>query len=218
MRPEQEQIAVWLEEQSATLHAAYVLAVRLLSDLSIPGRAQMICHAGRDLCTGLLELRDVTKRPRADTNSVLQEIEPEWAKGGFDAIDTAVRVDPASLLQATVYDDVTISRHLVKLLQRLMEEHRLGSINQEEQAVEMFVGSNPEAAKRPELLRPVSREWVKLRRWFQQYAHFGVHQTTPAEKELHSQFAILENYVLGIKRTFYEGMEGLDEILGEANS
>ncbi len=178
----------------------------------------MICHAGRDLCTGLLELRDVTKRPRADTNSVLQEIEPEWAKGGFDAIDTAVRVDPASLLQATVYDDVTISRHLVKLLQRLMEEHRLGSINQEEQAVEMFVGSNPEAAKRPELLRPVSREWVKLRRWFQQYAHFGVHQTTPAEKELHSQFAILENYVLGIKRTFYEGMEGLDEILGEANS
>src|SRR5260370_9196583 len=42
MRPEQEQIATWLEEQSVILHAAYVIAVQLLSDLSVPGRAQMV--------------------------------------------------------------------------------------------------------------------------------------------------------------------------------
>lgn len=218
MRPEQEQIAAWLEEQSATLHAAYVLAVQLLSDLSVPGRAQTICHAGRDICTGLLELRSVDKRQRADTNSVFQEIEPQWAKEGLDAIDIAEGVDRTDGPQETVSADVTISRHLIKLLQRLMEEHRLGSINQEEQATEMFAGINPEAAKRPELLRPMSKEWVRLRRWFHHYAHFAVQQRTPSEQELQLNFAMLESYVLAIVRTFYEGMEGLDEILGEANS
>ena len=114
--------------------------------------------------------------------------------------------------------DVTISRHLFKLLQRLIEEHRLGSVNQEEQAAELFAAIAPETAARPELLRPISREWVNLRRWFHNYAHFAVQQKTPPEKELQSQFAGLETYIFASMRTFYEGMEGLDEILGEANS
>ena len=59
---------------------------------------------------------------------------------------------------------------------------------------------------------------MHLRRWFIRYAHFGVQQRIPEEKELQKQFAALESFILGVIRTFYEGMEGLDEILGEANS
>jgi hypothetical protein len=114
--------------------------------------------------------------------------------------------------------DVTISRHLFKLLLRLMEEHHLGSVNQEEQAAELFAAIAPESAERPELVLPMAREWVSLRKWFHHYAHFAVQQKTPPEEELQSQFAKLESYVLASMRTFYEGMEGLDEILGEANS
>ena len=76
----------------------------------------------------------------------------------------------------------------------------------------------PRNGGRPELLQPISREWVSLRRWFHNYAHFAVQQKTPPEQELQSQFAALETYILTSMRTFYEGMEGLDEILGEANS
>jgi hypothetical protein len=218
MRPEQEQIAAWLEEQSAILHAAYILAVQLLSDLSVPGRAQIICHTGRDLCTGLLELRDVAKRQRADTTSIFQEIEPQWVREGLDAIDNAEGIDQADVPAPSMSEGVTISRHLARLLQRLMEEYRLGLTNQQEQALEMFSANNPEAAKRPELLGPMSREWVELRRWFIRYAHFAVQRSTPPEQELQSKFEMLENYILGLKRTFYEGVEGLDEILEEANS
>jgi hypothetical protein len=218
MRTEQEQIAVWLGEQSAMLRTAYLMAVQLLSDTSVAGRAQIICHAGRDLCTGLIELRGVAKRQRADTTSIFEEIEPEWSKEGLDAIDTAEAVDPNGLPQVAASEGVTISRHLFSLLQRLMEEHRLGSSNQEEQAVEMLAGTDPDAVKHPELLRPMSREWVRLRRWFHHYGHFAVQQKTPPEDELQTKFAQLENYMLGIKRSFYEGMEGLDEILDEANS
>jgi len=163
-------------------------------------------------------LRGVAKRQRADTNNIFQEIEPEWTKEALDAIDTAKGVHHIDVPEETVSAHVTISRHLFKLLQRLMEEHRLGSLNQEEQAVEMFAGSNAEASKHPELLRPMSREWVRLRRWFHNYAHFAIQQKTPTEQELQSQFAALETYILTSMRTFYEGMEGLDEILGEANS
>jgi hypothetical protein len=218
MRPEQEQIAEWIGRQSPTLRDGYLIAVQLLADPTCPGRAQLICHAGRDICTGLQDIRGIAKRKHANTNAILQEVEPQWVAEGLDGLDIAgggsATIQPAR----DAASDVTISRRLFKLLQRLMEEHRLGSVNQEEQAAELFAAIAPETAGRPELLHPISREWVSLRRWFHNYAHFAIQQKTPTEQELQSQFAALETYILTSMRTFYEGMEGLDEILGEANS
>lgn len=218
MRPDQEQIVEWIGGQSSTLHDAYVVAVQLLADPSFPGRAQLICHAGRDICTGLQDIRGIAKRKHANTVAVFQEVEPQWVAEGLDGVETILGEAQTNERAAAAASNLTISRHLFKLLQRLVEEHRLGSVNQEEQAAELFAGIAPETAERPELLQPIAREWVNLRKWFHHYAHFAVQQKTPPEEELQSQFAALENYLLTSMRTFYEGMEGLDEILGEANS
>ena len=218
MRPDQEQIADWIGHQSATLRDAYVMAVQLLTDPSYPGRAQFICHAGRDICTGLQDIRGIAKRRHSNTTAVFQEVEPQWVAEGLDGIEKVESQGKASASANAAVSDVTISRHLFKLLQRLIEEHRLGSVNQEEQAAELFAAIAPDTAARPELLGPISREWVNLRRWFHNYAHFAVQQKTPPEKELQSHFAALETYILASMRTFYEGVEGSDEILGEANS
>jgi hypothetical protein len=218
MRPDQEQIAEWIGRQSTTLRDGYVVAVQLLADTAFPGRAQFICHAGRDICTGLQDIRGIAKRKHANTTAVFQEVEPQWIAEGLDGIETVEGGAQANEATSVAATDVTISRLLFKLMQRLVEEHRLGSVNQEEQAAELFAAIAPESAKRPELVLPMAREWVSLRRWFHNYAHFAVQQKTPPEEELQSQFARLESYVLASMRTFYEGMEGLDEILGEANS
>jgi hypothetical protein len=218
MRPDQEQIAEWIGRQSAILRDAYVIAVQLLADTAFPGRVQIICHAGRDICTGLQDIRGIVKRKHANTTVVFQEVEPQWIAEGLDGLETVEREAQANEPAGAAASGVQISRHLFRLLQRLVEEHRLGSVNQEEQAAELFAAIAPESAGRPELVLPMAREWVSLRRWFQNYAHFAVQQKTPPENELQSQFAALESYVLASMRTFYEGMEGLDEILGEANS
>jgi hypothetical protein len=218
MSPDQEKIAEWLAGRSPSLHEAYLAALQLLTDPKIPGRAQMICHAGRDLCTGLQDLQSVTRKERADTTSILREVDSVWQKEGFDAVGLAEAANTAPAREQTAAPGATISRYLMVLLQRLIEEHRRGDINQEEQAARLFSANDPAIAHRPEAVQPLSKEWVHLRRWFIRYAHFGVQQRIPEEKELQKQFAALENFILGVIRTFYEGMEGLDEILGEANS
>ena len=216
MGPSQEKIAKWLASQSPSLHEAYTAAVRLFADPTFPGRAQMICHAGRDLCTGLQDLRGVAKKERADTTTILREIESVWEKEGLDAQGIAEGL--ASAAEQTASPEVTIPQHLMALFQRLMQEHRRGTVNQELQATELFGANDPATSKRPEALRPLLKEWVRLRQWFHHYGHFAIQQRVPEEQDLQRQFASLESFILGVIQTFYEGMEGLDEILDEANS
>jgi hypothetical protein len=218
MSPDQEKIAQWLAGRSASLHEAYLAALRFLADPKAPGRAQMICHAGRDLCTGLQDLQSVSRKERADTTSILREVDSVWRKEGLDAVGIADSADPSAGAEQMASPEAAIPRFLLALLQRLIEEHRRGDVNQEEQAAQLFRANDPASANRPEAVQPMSREWVSLRRWFIRYAHFGVQQSAPEENELQLHFAALENFILGVIRTFYEGMEGLDEILGEANS
>jgi hypothetical protein len=218
MNPDQEKIAQWLSRRSPPLCEAYLAALNLLANPGIPGRAQMICHAGRDLCTGLQYLRSVTKKKRADTTPFLREIEIVWEREGLDATGIVEASESAQGPEQTASPRATIPHHLMTLLQRLMEEHRRVDIKQEEQAAELFRANDPAIANRPDAVLPLSKEWVRLRRWFTRYAHFGIQQRMPEEQELQRQFSSLENFILGMIRTFYEGMEGLDEILDEANS
>ena len=86
MSSDQEKIAQWLAGRSASLHEAYLAALRFLADQKAPGRAQMICHAGRDLCTGLQDLQSVSRKERADTPSILREVDSVWRKEGLDSV------------------------------------------------------------------------------------------------------------------------------------
>ena len=218
MSPKQEKIAAWLAERSPSLHQAYSVALQLLGDDSFIGRAQLICHAGRDLCTGLQDIRGVSKRERSDTTPIFREIEPVWQREGLDALGMRTEPESDSAVEQSTVAHVQIPAHLMILLQRLMQEYRKATVNQESLADELFGADDPDVQKRPETLLPLRRQWVDLRHWFHHYAHFGAAQRIPDEKELQTQFAILEGCILGVIQTFYEGMEGLDEILEEANS
>ena len=178
MVADQEKIAQWLSGRSSSLHEAYIGAIHLLADTSVPGRAQLICHAGRDLCTGFQDLQSISK-DRADTVPLLREIDSYWQREGLDAIGFFGTGGPEPVAELTASPEVTIPRHLMVLFQRLVEEHRRGSMNQEEQAAKLFMANDPTAANRPEVVQPLSREWVRLRRWFVRYAHFAVQQRTP---------------------------------------
>jgi hypothetical protein len=85
MSPDQESIAQWLTNEAPSLQGAYAAALRLLADTEAPGRTQMICHAGRDLCTGLQDLKGVSKE-RADPTAILREVDSAWRKEGLDAL------------------------------------------------------------------------------------------------------------------------------------
>ncbi|WP_420237220.1 hypothetical protein ACOBR2_16610 [Telmatobacter bradus] len=217
MSPDQEKIAQWLSDRSPSLHEAYLIALQFLADPKIPGRAQMICHAGRDLCTGLQDLHSVTKE-RTNTTPIFKDVDYAWKKERLDAVGIAESTDSAPAPEQMALSEVTIPRYLMALLQRLIEEYRRGAEIQTVQAVQMFRVIDPASAKRPEAVQPLVTEWKSLRSWFNRYTHFGVDQSIPEEQELQQKFTTLENFILGAIRTFYEGMGGLDEILDETNS
>ncbi len=217
MNPAQERIAQWLTGEAPSLLEAYLAAIRLLADPEAPGRAQMICHAGRDLCTGLQDLKSVSKE-RANPTAILREFDSAWRKEGLDALGIAESADHVSDVEQTASPELMIPRYMLLLLKRLIEEHRRADVNMQEQAARMFRASDPATLNRPEAVQPLSREWASLRTWFVRYAHFGVQQKVPDENELQLHFVALENFILGVIRTFYEGVEGLDEILDEANA
>jgi hypothetical protein len=110
MSPDQEKIAAWLAESSPSLHEAYKVALQLLRDDQFPGRAQLMCHAGRDLCTGLQQLRGVSKKERSDTTAIFREIEPEWQKENLDTLDMNKEPDSESVADQTVAAQVGTSR------------------------------------------------------------------------------------------------------------
>ena len=93
------------------------MALWLLADPKAPGRAQMICHAGRDLCTGLHDLRTLTRKERADTTSILREVDSVWQKEGLDAVGLAESAAPAPAAEETASPEATIPRYLMTLLQ-----------------------------------------------------------------------------------------------------
>ncbi len=216
MTTKQEKISAWLAERSVSLHNAYTVALDLLADSSVPGRAQLICHAGRNLCAGLQDIRGVAKRGRADTTAIFREIEPVWERAGLDVVGVGAEAPIESATEQSANANIQISNHLLNLFQRLMQEYRKATENQQGQADELFGFDDPDIQKRPETLAPLRRQWVTLRHWFHGYAHFGADQTTPDEKELRARFSFLEDCILSVIQTFYEGMEGLDEYLGRS--
>jgi hypothetical protein len=217
MSPEQEQIATMLGQEAPPLRDVYTAAVRLLADTSFPGRIKFICHAGRDICTSAPLILGIERSRRADTTTILKEIEEVWRESGLERIGVSSSLqsppDPSVLAP-----DIPIPPHIFRMLQSLIEEYRLGKLNKTEQTISFLRKVAPEVGDQIELLAPQFATWDSLRDWFQEHTHAGVEVQTWAEEELQSRFTLLEKFLLTVNQTFYEGVGDLDEILAQANS
>ena len=81
----------------------------------------------------------MSRKERADTTSILREVDSVWQKEGLDAVGIVESANPAPPPEQTASPEATIPRYLMVLLQRLIEEHRRGDVNQEEQAAHPHV-------------------------------------------------------------------------------
>jgi hypothetical protein len=213
MTPNQLRIAEWLEHEIPTLHPAYVQAIKLMAGPDFPGRCNQVCHACRDICTVIQQYHRVEKTVKAGTMKLLNELDLLWSqRRAEDQINPAVPATDGSSPNR-LPEDVRIQPEIVQAIQALLVEHRRGSINQKNQALDMFQILAPEAAGRPDLFDVHAEQWRDLRGWFHEHAHYTLKEQSCEASELEAKVSLLETHLLTMVSTFYEGVAEMDKIL-----
>jgi hypothetical protein len=213
MTPNQVRITEWLEQEVPTLHPAYVQAAQLMAGPDFPGRCNQVCHACRDICTVIQQYHRVEKTVKAGTTKLLNELDTLWSQRQPDN-----QVNPAGSAAdgnspTRLPEDVKVKPEIIQAIHALLLEHRRGSINQKNQALDMFQILAPEAAERPDLFDVHAEQWRDLRGWFHEHAHYTLKEQRRDAAELQSKVSLLETHLLSMVSTFYEGVADLDEIL-----
>ena len=213
MTPNQVRITEWLEQEVPTLHPAYVQAAQLMAGPDFPGRCNQVCHACRDICTVIQQYHRVEKTVKAGTTKLLNELDTLWSQRQPNN-----QVNPAGSAAdgnspTRLPEDVKVKPEIIQAIQALLLEHRRGSINQKNQALDMFQILAPEAAERPDLFDVHAEQWRDLRGWFHEHAHYTLKEQRCDAAELQSKVSLLETHLLSMVSTFYEGVADLDEIL-----
>ncbi len=213
MTPNQLRIAEWLEHEVPTLYPAYVQAVQLMAGPDFPGRCNQVCHPCRDICTVIQQYHRVEKTVRAGTTKLLNELDVIWSQRVSDAQAVPVGLPSERNAPTRLPEDVRVQPEIVQAIQALLIEHRRGSINQKNQALDMFQILAPEAAGRPDLFDVHAEQWRDLRGWFHEHAHYSLKEQSCELGELESKVSLLETHLLTMVSTFYEGVAELDKIL-----
>jgi hypothetical protein len=213
MTPNQLRIAIWLEHEVPTLHPAYVQVIQLMAGPDFPGRSNQVCHACRDICTVIQQFHRVEKTVKAGTTKLLNELDSLWSQRPPDDLMAPSRSATDGSSPTRLPEDAMVQPKIVQAIQALLLEHRRGSINQKNQALDMFQILAPEAAGRPDLFDVHAEQWRDLRGWFQEHAHYTLKKQRCEATELQSKVSLLETHLLTMVSTFYEGVAELDKIL-----
>jgi hypothetical protein len=213
MTPNQSRIAEWLEQEIPTLHPAYVQVAQLMASPGFPGRSNQVCHACRDICTVIQQYHRVEKTVRANTTRLLDELEGVWSQRQPDN-----QVNPGGSAEdgtspTRLPEDVKVQPEIIQAIQALLIEHRRGSVNQKNQALDMFQILAPEASERRDLFDVHAEQWRDLRGWFHEHAHYTLKEQHCDVAELQTKVSLLETHLLSMVSTFYEGVAELDKIL-----
>jgi hypothetical protein len=217
LRQNQQRIAEWLRERAPQLADAYMGAIHLLGDGTIPGRARFICQAGRDLTTRIPELF-AESVGRVDLTADLTEISALWAEHRIAETELALVSTQKADLPGGTLPSIGVPTVLVRRISAFIDHHKQASLNHRDRAIKMVEAVAPENIGKREALLPVANQWLDLHRWFQGHAHAGLEQSTVNEDELQTRFATLESQINALIGEFYEPVTTLDEILQDTNS
>jgi hypothetical protein len=226
-----QELMAWMERNGATsLADLYHGAIRLIADLTFPGRLRLVCHAVREIRNRLPDIiSGKDGGGRFDYVGPLDSIAKRWVKAGF-SIDGSIPVSAAESGNNVRSPSVQVPRPLFQQIAQLMKAHvarrveiRIGGkvtrSKNIEAAIRLFEACAPENKDVLNAISPVIFQWVDVTEWFMQRAHdSGETLSDFDEQELQRQFQLFETALTGLARGFFTALDELDEILEEANA
>jgi len=217
--PARLRLIAWLRTHAPPLAELYEGALRILSDRAFPGRVRLVAHAMREISNRLLDYlvgRQQTRKIQYGER--LDAILVAWRRADIP-ID-AVGLSPAQRDQGEQQPDVTVPRPVFDAVRALLQDHASAPREKHrELAFRLFeaIGSMDPALR--DQLRPVVNQWLDLARWSVKRCHDeGVVDGEDYSQELNERFTAFETMLAALVGGFFHTMEGLDEILEDANS
>ena len=209
------ELRLWFQRNAPSLGELYEGALIMISSPNFPGRSRFVAHAVREIRNRLPDVISGSRsgRPLQYANK-LDEIATEWQRQGF-SIDGLVSVVGSQSLPS----DVSVPPRLFNKIAILVKDHVETREKRVESAIRLFETIAPENQNLREMLRPIIYHWIDVTEWFMQKAHDSGTQDRETDAELfNKQFELFETSLGALIRSFFKGIEELDEILEDTNT
>ncbi|TKJ28761.1 MAG: hypothetical protein CEE40_10580 [Chloroflexi bacterium B3_Chlor] len=220
----QRQMLEKLDDLGPELGDAYRAALRLMADDSFPVCVRLVAHLVRDITNRLPDYLDVpVPKGKAEYVNLLDDIAPVWDAEMSEQASVPRR---PSLVQegdgapnVTQAPTVRMSAGLHRKIDGLVTAHRRSraTTRQKLRTVIQSVDDGGRGGSNSHL-DPIVEHWKELTGWFVERAHIRGPGKTPADfEECRRRFGMFESVLFSVLTPFYGAVEGLDEILEQAN-
>ncbi len=208
----------WFERNAPSLGELYEGALRMLFTGCFPGRTRFVALTVREIRNRLPGIIAGAKTSgTVQYKNTLDVVSKDWRRAGF-LLDGTI---PAGLLtkEELPSGDIPVPRMLFEKIAILIKDHVEARERPEEAAFRLFEGIAPENQELRDTLRPIVRQWLDVTEWFQKKAHDSGAQDNDVDgKEYLRYFELFEVTLGALVRGFFKTVEGLDEILEDANA
>jgi len=211
-------ILEWLDKRDQTLAELYSTVIFLIFESdSIRARGRMAAHGVREIANNLPKFLGVASLGRAQYTQLADNVLNEWLSAGLplDNGPLPVVVDG----EGKITDKIPVPIPLLVSVGSLLDEHKMASGRAKQNAEAIFLTLNADVTSSREILEPAIKQWRKVCGWFVGKVHLnGEADHQVLDSEFYQQFDIFENLLLTMSLNFFEVVEGIDEILDQANA
>lgn len=212
------ELRAWFRRNAPSLGELYEGALRMVFEQRFPGRTRFVAHAVREIRNRLPNVMTDTKAGGTfQWKNGLDDLAKEWKKADF-TLDGSM---PANITdgQTTPSPNVPITPRLFQRIASLLSDHLEAREKPEDSAIRLFVGIAPENQALRDTLRPIVHQWLDVTEWFVRRVHdSGTQDISIDEADFIYRFELFEMTLGALVRAFFKTVDGLDEILEDANS
>lgn len=211
--PHQLRIFRWLCSEAPALAPVYEAAVRMARDPGFPGRVWFMAHALRDIRNRLPNaIAGPTKHSNTEYSHLAKEICEHWDEDGH-TVSNPITVGGSGEPLSEGPARVEISTELFSAVRKLVIGHNAIGPRKEANAHRLFRALSGQTV--PDY---VVKSWIMNTNRAERFAHLRDRPLTQAKvREFEEIFDACEQALAAMANRSYENMDGLDEILADAN-
>lgn len=212
------ELKAWFQRNAPSLGELYDGALRMIFSHEFPGKTRFVAHAVREIRNRLPDVIAGSKVGGLfDWKNSLDQLAEEWEKSGFTLDETIPHQITEG--QAMIDPKILIKPQLYRKIRAILKGHVEAREKPIDSAIRLFMGISPERQDIRDTLRPVVTQWLNVTEWFVKKVHESGSRATDVDTEaFQSHFEYFEITLGALIRDFFKTVEGLDEILEDANS
>jgi hypothetical protein len=187
--------------------------VELLYVRSVAGFTRFVAHGVRDIRNRLPDVVAGREGGHFQWKNRLDQLEKVWLDGGLPLEGPAPTTPEAPKAEGTA-----VPPRVFREVQLTLREHSEARERPQQTAIRLWEGLGSAAEDKSAII-PVINEWLEVTDWFVAHAHDrGQVDANYIRRDYDENFGRFERILGALVSGFYPVVEGLDEILGEANN